>query len=63
MVLHDRTGGAADNIARTYTPATTPALAALAGKPIAGTWTLLVSDHEAVDVGKLNRWNVTIRRA
>ena len=62
-VLHDRTGGAADNIARTYTPATTPALAALAGKPIAGAWALLVSDHDAVDVGKLNRWSVTIRRA
>jgi M6 family metalloprotease-like protein len=61
-VLHDRAGGPAQNIARTYTAATTPALAAMAGKPIAGAWTLLVSDHEAVDVGKLNRWSLTIRR-
>ena len=58
-----RTGGSGDNIARTYTAANTPALAALAGKPFAGTWTLLVSDLDAVDVGKLNRWSLTIRRA
>ena len=63
VVLHDRAGGAGDNIARTYTAASTPALAGLAGKQIAGPWTLLVSDHEAVDVGKLNRWSLTIRRA
>jgi subtilisin-like proprotein convertase family protein len=61
-VLHDRSGGSGDNIARTYTAANTPTLAALAGKPVTGTWTLLVSDHEAVDVGKLNRWSLTLRR-
>ena len=63
-VLHDRSGGAGDNIARTYTAATTPTLAALVGKPVAGTLDAgLVSDHEAVDVGKLNRWSLTLRRA
>jgi subtilisin-like proprotein convertase family protein len=62
-VLHDRTGGSGDNIARTYTAATTPPLAALAGQPIAGAWKLLVSDHDALDVGKLNRWSLTLRRA
>jgi M6 family metalloprotease-like protein len=61
-VLHDRIGGSNDNIARTYTVANTPSLAALAGQPIAGPWKLLVSDHEAADVGKLNRWSLTIRR-
>lgn len=63
VFLHDRTGGSGDNIARTYTIATTPSLAVLVGQPIAGTWKLLVSDHEAVDVGKLNRWSLTLRRA
>jgi subtilisin-like proprotein convertase family protein len=63
VVLHDRAGGSSDNIARTYTAANTPSLAALAGQPIAGPWKLLVSDHEAADVGKLNRWSLTIRRA
>jgi M6 family metalloprotease-like protein len=62
-VLHDREGGSTDNISRTYTATTTPTLASLAGKPIAGSWKLLVSDHEAIDVGKLNRWSLTIRRA
>jgi M6 family metalloprotease-like protein len=62
-VLHDRTGGSTDNIARTYTSANTPALAAFAGQSIAGAWKLLISDHDAVDAGKLNRWSLTIRRA
>ena len=62
-VLHDRAGGSGDNIARTYTAAHTPSLAALAGQAIAGTWKLLVSDHEAIDVGKLNKWTLTLRRA
>jgi subtilisin-like proprotein convertase family protein len=62
VVLHDRAGGSADNIARTYTAANVPALAALAGQPMAGAWKLLVSDHSGADVGKLNRWGVTIRR-
>jgi len=62
VVLHDRAGGSADNIVRTYTPADTPTLATLAGQPIAGSWKLLVSDHDKVDSGKLNRWKLTIRR-
>lgn len=62
-VLHDRTGGSGDNIARTYTLATTPSLAIVVGQPITGDWKLLVSDHDALDVGKLNRWSLTLRRA
>jgi len=61
ITLHERTGGQDDNIVATYTVATTPALAALAGQPMAGTWRLQVSDHEAQDVGKLRRWKVTLR--
>jgi M6 family metalloprotease-like protein len=63
IVLHDRAGVSADNIVRTYTPATTPLLASLAGEAIAGTWKLLVRDHDRADVGKINRWKLTIRRA
>ena len=61
VVLHDRTGAQADNITKTYTRATTPDLAILAGQPIAGNWRLRVSDHEAVDIGKVNSWKVTIQ--
>ena len=61
ITLHDRTGGQDDNITATYTEATTPALARLAGHAMAGTWLLRVSDHEAADVGKLRRWKLTLR--
>ena len=63
VVLHSRMGGNADNIVKTYTRATTPELAVLKGKPIAGNWRLRVSDHEAADVGKVNNWKVTIQLA
>ncbi len=60
VVLHAGTGGNADDIVATYTPATTPALAQLAGQPLAGKWTLKVADLAAEDVGKLNRWGLTL---
>lgn len=58
--LHHRAGGQGDNIITTYTPATTPALQTLQGEPAAGIWTLEVADLEAVDVGKLNRWQLRV---
>jgi subtilisin-like proprotein convertase family protein/subtilisin family serine protease len=60
--LHQRTGQGADNIIRTYTAATTPALGALRGQPVQGPWRLRVADVEAIDVGKLNRWALKIVR-
>jgi M6 family metalloprotease-like protein len=59
--LHDGSGGAADSIVRTYTAATTPGLAALAGQPAAGAWRLKIEDRVAQDVGKLNAWKVRIK--
>lgn len=61
VVLHDRSGAQADDIRATYTSATTPALAALAGQPIAGSWRLRVADLERADTGKLVRWRLTLR--
>ena len=61
VVLHDRTGAQADDIKATYTAATTPALAALAGQAIAGRWRLRVADNEGADVGKLDRWKLSLR--
>lgn len=60
VVLHDRQGASADNIIRTYEPATTPALVAFAGEPAAGRWSLSVVDLAGRDVGKLNRWELRI---
>jgi subtilisin-like proprotein convertase family protein len=64
VVLRLRSGGSADNIIESYTPATTPGLATLiaAGEPLSGSWKLKVSDQAARDVGKLNRWKLAIRR-
>jgi subtilisin-like proprotein convertase family protein len=63
VVLHDGTGGSDHNPARTYTAATTPALATLAGQAAAGAWRLRVADQAAQDVGKLNQWRVLIKPA
>ncbi|WP_377154591.1 M6 family metalloprotease domain-containing protein [Roseateles sp. UC29_93] len=59
--LHARAGGSSHDLAVTYTSATTPALAALAGQPAAGAWKLRVADREAQDVGKLNGWRLTLK--
>ncbi len=60
VVLHDRNGGGADNLRRTFDPATTPALATLAGQPLGGDWTLHVQDLAPVDIGRLDRWELAI---
>ena len=60
-VLHDRNGGNADNIQRVFDLASTPALGALSRQSIQGTWTLHVQDFAAVDVGRLNRWELEIQ--
>ncbi len=60
VLLHDRTGSGSDNLITTYTATTTPALAALAGQPLAGNWQLRVADLAGSDVGKLNEWALTL---
>jgi subtilisin-like proprotein convertase family protein len=64
VVLRPRSGGNADNIIESYTPATTPGLATMiaAGERIGGPWKLKVSDQAARDVGKLNRWKIAVRK-
>lgn len=60
VVLHNRSGGSTDNLRATYASADVAALAALAGEPCQGSWTLQVQDLAARDVGKLNRWSLDI---
>lgn len=62
-VLHDRSGGEANDLVRSYTTGDTPALAAFTGREAQGNWTLRVSDHERVDVGQLRRWKLTLELA
>ncbi|HZM76027.1 MAG TPA: proprotein convertase P-domain-containing protein [Candidatus Limnocylindrales bacterium] len=50
-VLHNRTGGSADNIVTTYTVNASTEVAN-------GTWRLRVSDQANIDVGTLNVWSL-----
>ena len=56
VLLHNRSGGRANNIIKTYTLMNTSSLQNLSGDSISGDWKLHVSDHEGADQGKLNRW-------
>lgn len=58
--LHNRSGGDADNLIRSWSSAQQGELAVLVGEPGAGGWTLQVADLEARDVGKLNHWGLRI---
>ncbi len=51
-VLHNRTGGSADNITRTYT-------VNVSTEAINGTWKLRVNDNAAGDVGRIDSWSLT----
>lgn len=53
VVLHNRAGGSTKNLSKTYDAATTPALAGVAGRSCAGTWTLQIRDEVAEDSGTL----------
>ena len=60
VLLHNRTGGSADNIVTTYniTTRSSQSLGAFNTKNTSGAWTLKVRDLAAVDVGTLNSWKV-----
>ncbi len=60
VVLHDRTGGATQNLKRTYDMLDTQALASLKGKGLKGTWTLNIEDAEARDEGTLKRFGLEL---
>ncbi|NQD35846.1 M20/M25/M40 family metallo-hydrolase [Permianibacter sp. IMCC34836] len=50
--LHNRSGGSADNINKTYS-------VNVGSKPRAGVWNLRVRDRAASDVGKIDSWKLT----
>lgn len=62
VTLHDRGGGGAKDLRTRFTLATTPALKAFAGEPIAGAWTLAVADLAGADTGTLERWTLAVTR-
>lgn len=60
VTLHGREGGSANNLVTTYTAATALGLQRLRGETTGGLWRLTVSDMEAEDLGKLNRWTLKL---
>ena len=54
VVLHNRTGGTADAIRQTVPVPTA------VGRRTGGPWRLVVQDRDAVDVGVLRQWSMTI---
>nr|WP_255516457.1 proprotein convertase P-domain-containing protein [Luteimonas suaedae] len=52
-VLHNRSGGSADNVIGTYT-------VNLSSEAINGTWRLRVNDNYAGDTGYINSWDLTL---
>jgi subtilisin-like proprotein convertase family protein len=61
VLLHNRSGGSADNVTTTFSILTAPAqaLSAFNGKSTAGAWRLRVRDLAAVDTGTLSSWKIT----
>jgi bacterial leucyl aminopeptidase len=51
-VLHNRSGGSADNIVQTYS-------VNLSTEALNGTWNLRVNDNAGGDVGYINSWSIT----
>lgn len=60
VILHNRSGGSADNIIGNYPLTLTPAqsLAAFVGGPLDGTWKMTISDNAGIDVGVLHTWGI-----
>jgi subtilisin family serine protease len=63
VVLHNNTGGSANDLIKTYAVQETPALRPLLGRPIQGTWRLRVRDTFRLDVGRVNSWRIAARIA
>ncbi len=59
-VLHNRSGGTADNIIDTFDSADQAELKGLLGLACRGDWTLWVVDQARLDSGKLNRWSIEL---
>ena len=60
VVLHDRSGGATQNLKQIFDTNTTPGLARFLGKSAKGKWVLKIEDKAARDMGKLLRYGLEV---
>jgi subtilisin family serine protease/subtilisin-like proprotein convertase family protein len=58
IILHNREGGATDNLKKSYDKISTPGLAGLSEKSPQGTWTLVVEDKAREDTGKIRSFTL-----
>jgi len=63
ITLHNREGGALDNLKKTYDEVNAPGLVALKGKSPQGTWTLVVEDKEKQDTGRIRSFTLEMKLA
>lgn len=61
VVLHNQSGGSADDLRKTYTSIEVPALRTLDGKSASGSWKLRVRDNARIDVGTVRSWRLAAR--
>lgn len=61
MRLHNREGGTADDLKKTYDVSNAPGLGALLGKSPQGTWTLVVEDKAQLDTGRTRGLTLELR--
>ena len=60
VLLHDRSGGSADDLDVEYSTNNTPGLTAFAGETLQGDWTLTVQDLAPVDTGRFETWQLDV---
>jgi subtilisin-like proprotein convertase family protein len=61
VILHERSGGRADDLKKTFDFASTYGLRELIGQSLQGDWTIHVQDLAPADQGRLNRWELEIQ--
>lgn len=61
VVLHNHSGGAANDLVRTYSAQEILAMRPLLDKSVRGTWRLRVTDAFRLDAGRLNWWRIAAR--
>jgi M6 family metalloprotease-like protein len=59
-VLHNRTGGRADDLHLKLASGPGSALAPVIGQPVTGEWSLRVTDNARVDTGTLDHWSISV---
>jgi subtilisin-like proprotein convertase family protein/subtilisin family serine protease len=61
VVLHNREGGSASDLVKTFDTGSLPELNNFIGEPVRGDWILHVQDLAPADRGRLKSWSLNIR--